>query len=71
LFYPHSTSAEGIRRIEAAQHESVDSADAKVMSILRIVAGDDSLESPRDIKAKLRALPRQRVAAPAMPASAN
>lgn len=71
LFYPHSTSADGIRRIEAVQHESVDGADAKVMSILRIVTGDDSLETPRDIKAKLRALPRQPVAVPAMPVPAT
>ncbi|MEX3104843.1 ferritin-like domain-containing protein [Streptomyces sp. ST1015] len=59
LFYPHSTSSAGIRRIETIQHDSVDSADAKVMSIVRLLADDDSLETPRDIKAKLRTLPRR------------
>ncbi|QNP74696.1 ferritin-like domain-containing protein [Streptomyces roseirectus] len=58
LFYPHSTSTAGIRRIETIQHDSVDAADAKVMSIVRLLADDDSLETPRDIKAKLRALAR-------------
>lgn len=59
LFYPHSTSADGIRRIEAVERDSVDSADAKVMSILRIITDDDSLETSRDIKAKLRDLARR------------
>ncbi|WP_416975533.1 ferritin-like domain-containing protein [Streptomyces sp. 4F14] len=58
LFYPHSTSSAGIRRIETIQRDSVDSADAKVMSIVRLLADDDSLEAPRDIKAKLRDLTR-------------
>ncbi|HEY8978285.1 MAG TPA: ferritin family protein [Streptomyces sp.] len=58
LFYPHSTSSAGIRRIETIQRDSVDAADAKVMSIVRLLADDDSLETPRDIKAKLRALAR-------------
>jgi hypothetical protein len=49
---------DGIRRIETVEHDAVDSADAKVMSILRILVGDDSLESPRDIKAKLRSMAR-------------
>jgi hypothetical protein len=62
MFYPHSTSTNGIRRIETVQTDAVDSADAKVLSILRILAGDDSLESPRDIKAKLRSMARQPVA---------
>jgi hypothetical protein len=62
LFYPHSTSAEGIRRIETVQRDSVNSADAKVMSILRLLVDDDSLETPRDIKAKLRGMARKPVA---------
>jgi hypothetical protein len=59
MFYPHSTSTAGIRRIETIQHDAVDSADAKIMSILRIMVDDDSLETPRDIKAKLRSMARQ------------
>ncbi|MGI5466179.1 ferritin-like domain-containing protein [Streptomyces sp. CA-132043] len=59
MFYPHSTSTAGIRRIETIQHDSVDAADAKVMSIVRLLADDDSLETPRDIKAKLRDLARR------------
>jgi hypothetical protein len=62
MFYPHSTSTAGIRRIETVAHDSVDTADAKVMSILRITVGDDSLETSRDIKAKLRSIARQSVA---------
>jgi hypothetical protein len=62
LFYPHSTSANGIRRIETVQRDAVDSADDKVMSILRLTVGDDSLEKPRDIKAKLRSMARQSTA---------
>ena len=58
LFYPHSTSTDGVRRIETVQQGSVDSADAKVMSILRIMTDDESIETPRDIKAKLRSMAR-------------
>ncbi|TXC92266.1 ferritin-like domain-containing protein [Streptomyces sp. ISID311] len=59
VFYPHSTSTDGIRRIESLQHDAVDAADAKVMSIIRIMVDDNSLETPRDIKAKLRSMARQ------------
>lgn len=62
MFYPHSTSTIGIRRIETVAPHSVDTADAKVMSILRIMVGDDSLETSRDIKSKLRSMARQSVA---------
>jgi hypothetical protein len=55
-FYPHSTSARGIRRIETVQAGATDAADAKVLSMVRRLAEDDSIESVRDIKAKLRAL---------------
>jgi hypothetical protein len=60
LFYPHSTSTDGIRRIATVQEGSVDTADQKVMSILRIMTNDDSIETPRDIKAKLRSMARAR-----------
>lgn len=60
LFYPHSTSTDGIRRIETVQQGTVDTADAKVMSILRILTDDESIETPRDIKAKLRSMARTR-----------
>lgn len=56
IFYPHSTSTDGLRRVEDVQRDSVDSADAKVLSILRIMTEDDSIETPRDIKAKLRSM---------------
>ncbi|MBL1102797.1 ferritin-like domain-containing protein [Streptomyces coffeae] len=59
VFYPHSTSTDGIRRIETIQHDAVDAADTKVMSIIRIMVNDDSIETPRDIKAKLRSMARQ------------
>lgn len=55
-FYPHSTSANGIRRMEQLQEGATDAADAKVLSIVRRLALDDSIETPRDIKAKLRSM---------------
>jgi hypothetical protein len=56
LFYPHSTSTGGLRRIEAIQAEATDHADAKVLAMVRRLAEDDSIESTRDLKRKLRAL---------------
>jgi hypothetical protein len=56
MFYPHSTSTDGLRRVEDVQRDSVDSADAKILSILRIMTDDDSIETARDIKAKLRGM---------------
>ncbi|MFD4997885.1 ferritin-like domain-containing protein [Streptomyces buecherae] len=55
-FYPHSTSAKGIRRIESVKQEATDSADGKVLQMLRRLVEDDSIESSRDIKRKLRSL---------------
>jgi hypothetical protein len=55
-FYPHSTSAEGIRRVERVQQGATDAADAKVLSMVRRLVEDDSIESTRDIKRKLRSL---------------
>lgn len=55
-FYPHSTSAEGLRRIESLQEGATDAADAKVLSMVRRLADDQSIESPRDVKRKLRSL---------------
>jgi hypothetical protein len=59
MFYPHSTSTDGIQRVEEIHRDAVSSADAKVMSILRIVTNDDNLETPRDVKSKLRSMARQ------------
>jgi hypothetical protein len=56
LFYPHSTSADGIRRTETAHEGATDAADARVLSILRRLASDDSIETTRDIKRKLRSM---------------
>jgi hypothetical protein len=55
-FYPHATSAKGIRRIEQIQEGMTDAADKKVMAMVRRLAEDDSIESVRDIKSKLRSL---------------
>jgi len=55
-FYPHSTSAKGIRRIETVKEGATDAADGKVLSMVRRLADDDSIESVRDIKGKLRTL---------------
>jgi hypothetical protein len=55
-FYPHSTSAKGIRRVEQIQAGATDTADGKVLAMVRRLAEDDSIESARDIKKKLRSL---------------
>jgi hypothetical protein len=55
-FYPHSTSTKGIRRIETIQAGAVDTADSKVLAMVRRLAEDDSIETARDIKRKLRSL---------------
>lgn len=55
-FYPHSTSAAGIRRIEKLVEGATDAADHRVTTLVRRLAEDDSIESPRDIKKKLRSL---------------
>ncbi|WP_116210992.1 ferritin family protein [Streptomyces olivoreticuli] len=55
-FYPHSTSANGIRRIEAVEAGATDAADEKVLSMVRRLAEDDTIESSTDIKRKLRTL---------------
>jgi hypothetical protein len=55
-FYPHSTSADGIKRVEAAHEGATDAADAKVMATLRRLAEDDSIETARDIKRKIRSM---------------
>jgi hypothetical protein len=56
FFYPHSTSANGIRRIETVQAGATDAADRKVLQIVRKLVADDSIETPHDIKRKLRSL---------------
>jgi hypothetical protein len=55
-FYPHASSAQGIKRIEQIQEGTTDAADAKVFAMVRRLAEDDSIESVRDIKRKLRTL---------------
>ncbi len=56
FFYPHSTSTDDIRRAEAGREGATDAADARVMSILRRLTADDSIETTRDIKRKLKSL---------------
>jgi hypothetical protein len=55
-FYPHSTSAKGINQVDRVQEGATDVADGKVLAMVRRLAEDDSIESPRDIKKKLRSL---------------
>jgi hypothetical protein len=55
-FYPHSTSTKGLRRVEAIKAGTTDAADSKVLSMVRRLVEDDSVESVRDIKGKLRSL---------------
>ncbi|MFC8077010.1 ferritin-like domain-containing protein [Streptomyces sp. NPDC057307] len=55
-FYPHSTSAKGVRRIETIQAGATDAADGKVLSMVRRLVEDDSIESSKDVKRKLRSL---------------
>ena len=55
-FYPHATSARGIRRIEQVQEGMTDAADGKVLAMVRRLVGDDSIESVPDVKKKLRSL---------------
>ena len=55
-FYPHATSARGIRRIEQVQEGMTDAADGKVLAMVRLLVGDDSIESVPDVKKKLRSL---------------
>jgi hypothetical protein len=54
-FYPHSTSTKGLRRLEQVQAGSTEAADKRVFAILRNLLDDDSIETTRDIKARLRA----------------
>ena len=55
-FYPHSSSSEGIRQVEAAQQGATDAADRRVLAIIRSLTQDDSIENTRDLKSKLRSL---------------
>lgn len=58
FFYPHSTSTKGFRQVEKIQEGATDAADARVLAMVRRLAEDDSIESVRDIKRKLRSLVR-------------
>jgi hypothetical protein len=55
-FYPHATSAKGIKRVEQIQEGMTDAADARVFAMIRRIVDDDAIDSVQDIKKKLRSL---------------
>ncbi|GAC1424632.1 MAG: hypothetical protein NVSMB62_21600 [Acidobacteriaceae bacterium] len=55
LFYPHSTSARGIRQTEQMYKGMTDQADESVLAMIRNILGDESVRTVRDVKARLRA----------------
>lgn len=54
FFYPHSTSTNGLRRIEEHAPVMTDIADRKVLAMIRNIVDDESIRSVRDLKAHLR-----------------
>ncbi len=55
-FYPHSTSTDGLRKVESTFDGVTDASDARVFAMIRNLVGDDSLKTVRDLKSCLRAL---------------
>ena len=55
-FFPHSSSADGLREIEGYYENMTDRADARVYEMCKKLAGDDSINSPRDLKRVMRGL---------------
>jgi hypothetical protein len=53
-FYPHSTSASGLRQVEKTHPGVTDRADARVFAMLRGLTDDKGLRSVRDLKRTLR-----------------
>ena len=54
-FYPHSTSTDGIRLAEQAYAGATDTADGRVLAMIRDMLDDESVKTVRDLKARLRA----------------
>ena len=57
LFYPHSTSTNGLRLVERYQAGMTDMADSKVLAMIRNILGVKSLQTVRDLKTVLRKIP--------------
>ncbi|MBS2023971.1 MAG: ferritin-like domain-containing protein [Deltaproteobacteria bacterium] len=55
-FYPHSTSARGIKETERSHEGMTDQADENVLAMIRNILDDESVKSVRDVKARLREL---------------
>ncbi|NMO17322.1 ferritin-like domain-containing protein [Pyxidicoccus fallax] len=55
-FYPHSTSATGLRQVEKSHQGVTDRADARVFAMLRGLTGDAGLRTVKDLKRTLREL---------------
>lgn len=53
-FYPHSTSATGLRQVEKTHQGVTDRADARVFAMLRGLTGDEGMRTVRDLKRTLR-----------------
>lgn len=55
-FFPHSTSADGLKGIENGQDGMTDRADARVYAMCKKIANDESINSPKDLKRVMRDL---------------
>ncbi len=55
-FFPHSTSADGLKGIEGGQQGMTDRADARVYAMCQKLAGDTSIDSPKELKRVVRDL---------------
>lgn len=53
-FFPHGSSIEGLRMIEKSHPEMTDSADEKILSMIRNLIGNDSVTSVNELKRVLR-----------------
>ncbi|MCP3136811.1 ferritin-like domain-containing protein [Pyxidicoccus xibeiensis] len=53
-FYPHSTSATGLKQVEKQNEGVTDRADARVFAMLRGLTNDEGLRTVRDLKRTLR-----------------
>ena len=56
FFYPHSSSTRGLRRVERHEPSATSVADARVLAIIRKIAGIDTIRAVHDLKAQLRSL---------------
>lgn len=53
-FYPHSTSASGLKQVEQQHQGATDRADARVLAMIRGLTGDEALRTVKDLKRTLR-----------------